>query len=72
MGPPCAGTELRGGIRASRRPDGPGTYASLRQVEHSALIGRVLAIPPRRFDKPSVSFRTGAEIDALIDVPDLS
>lgn len=47
-------------------------YASLRHPEHAALIQRVLAIPPKRFDKPIVSFLTAAEIDALIDAPDRS
>jgi site-specific recombinase XerD len=45
-------------------------YASLRHPEHAALIQRVLAIPPKRFDKPTVSFLTAPEIDALIDAPD--
>jgi site-specific recombinase XerD len=48
------------------------SYASLRHPEHAALIGRVLAIPPKRFDKPTVSFLAGAEIDAIIAAPDLS
>jgi site-specific recombinase XerD len=45
-------------------------YASLRHPEHAALIQRVLAIPPKRFDKPIVSFLTATEIDALIAAPD--
>jgi site-specific recombinase XerD len=45
-------------------------YASLRHPEHAALIQRVLAVPPKRFDKPIVSFLTGEEVDALIDAPD--
>jgi site-specific recombinase XerD len=48
------------------------SYAALRHPEHAALIQRVLAMPPKRFDKPSVSFLTGPEIDALIDAPDRS
>ena len=47
-------------------------YASLRHPEHAALIQRVLAIPAKRFDKPTVSFLTATEIDALIDAPDLT
>lgn len=47
-------------------------YASLRHPEHAALIQRVLAIPPKRFDKPTISFLTAPEIDALIDAPDQS
>lgn len=45
-------------------------YASLRHPEHAAVIQRVLAIPPKRFDKPIVSFLTAPEIDALIEAPD--
>lgn len=30
------------------------SHASLRHPEHAALIQRVLAIPPKRFDKPIV------------------
>jgi site-specific recombinase XerD len=45
-------------------------YASLRHPEHAALIQRVLAIPPKRFDKPIVSFLTDDEVDALVDAPD--
>lgn len=45
-------------------------YASLRHPEHAALIQRVLAIPAKRFDKPTVSFLTEAEINALLAAPD--
>ena len=48
------------------------SYASLRHPEHAALIQRVLAIPPKRVEKPIVSFLAGAEIDALMNAPDLS
>lgn len=47
-------------------------YASLRHPEHAALIQRVLAIPAKRFDKPLVAFLTTAQIDALVDAPDLT
>ena len=47
-------------------------YASLRHPEHAGLIQRVLAIPPKRFDKPDISFLGPTEIDALIDAPDRS
>ncbi len=47
-------------------------YASLCHPEHAAVIQRVLAIPPKRFDKPTVSFLGATEIDALIDAPDRS
>lgn len=46
------------------------TYAALRHPEHALLIQRVLAIPPKRFDKRIVTFLTPAEVDALIAAPD--
>jgi site-specific recombinase XerD len=48
------------------------SYAALRHPEHAQLIQRVLAIPPKRFDKRIVTFLTAAEADALIDAPDRS
>jgi site-specific recombinase XerD len=48
------------------------SYAALRHPEHALLIQRVLAIPPKRFDKRTVTFLTAAEADALIDAPDQS
>ena len=48
------------------------TYASLYHPEHAALIGRVLAIPPKRFDTQIVSFLTAPEIEALLAAPDRS
>ena len=45
-------------------------YAALRHPEHALLIQRVLAIPPKRFDKRIVTFLTATEIDALIEAPD--
>jgi len=47
-------------------------YAALRHPEHAALIQRVLAIPPKRFDRAPVSFLTEPEIDALLASPDRS
>lgn len=47
-------------------------YASLQHPEHADLIQRVLAIPPKRFDKPTVSFLDQNEISAIIDAPDLT
>jgi site-specific recombinase XerD len=47
------------------------SYAALHHPEHSLLIQRVLAIPPKRFDKRIVTFLTAAEIDALLAAPDL-
>jgi site-specific recombinase XerD len=48
------------------------SYAALRHPEHAAVIQRVLAIPPKRFDKADVSFLTPPEVDALIAAPDRS
>jgi site-specific recombinase XerD len=45
-------------------------YAALQHPEHTALIARVLAIPPKRFDKATVSFLDEAEILALLAAPD--
>jgi site-specific recombinase XerD len=47
-------------------------YAALRHPEHAATIQRVLAIPPKRFERALVTFLTEAEIDALLAAPDLS
>lgn len=46
------------------------SYAALRHPEHALLIARVLAIPPKRFDKRILTFLTAAEVDALIAAPD--
>ena len=46
------------------------SYAALRHPEHALLIQRVLAIPPKRFEKRIVTYLTPAEIDALIAAPD--
>jgi site-specific recombinase XerD len=48
------------------------SYAALRHPEHAAVVQRVLAIPPKRFDKADVSFLTPPEVDALIAAPDRS
>jgi integrase/recombinase XerD len=47
-------------------------FAAFRHPEHSWLIQRVLAIPPKRFDRALVTFLTGSEIDALLASPDRS
>lgn len=47
-------------------------FAALRHPEHAEVIQRVLAIPPKRFDRALVSFLTGAEVDALLASPDRS
>jgi len=46
------------------------SYAALRHPEHALLIQRVLAIPPKRFDKRILTFLTAPEVDALIAAPD--
>ena len=46
------------------------TYASLRHPEHAALIQRVLAIPPKRFDNRPCRSSPPSEIDALLAAPD--
>jgi site-specific recombinase XerD len=48
------------------------SYAALRHPEHALLIARVLAIPPKRFDKRLVTFLSPLEVDALLAAPDLS
>lgn len=47
-------------------------YAALRHPEHAATIGRVLAIPAKRFERTLVCFLTRAEAEALIEAPDRS
>ncbi len=46
------------------------SYAALRHPEHALLIQRVLAIPPKRFDKRIVEFLNDSEVDALLAAPD--
>ncbi len=45
-------------------------FAALRHPEHAAVIARVIAIPPKRFDHAIISFLTGEEIQALLAAPD--
>lgn len=45
-------------------------YAALQHPEHADLIARVLAIPPKRFDRATVSYLTTLEVDALLSAPD--
>ena len=47
-------------------------YATLRHPEHAASISRVLAIPPKRWDRTIVTFLTEPETDALLAAPDRS
>ena len=44
-------------------------FAAHRHPEHAALIARVLAIPPKRRDRPLVSFLEPEEADALLKAP---
>lgn len=48
------------------------SYAALRHPEHALLIQRVLAIPPKRFEKRVVSYLTAIEVDAITAAPNLS
>jgi integrase/recombinase XerD len=45
-------------------------YAALRHPEDAAVIARVLAIPPQRFDKALITYLTEEEITALLTAPD--
>jgi site-specific recombinase XerD len=45
-------------------------YAAFRHPEHAEVIQRVLAIPPKRFERRLVSFLTDTEVDALLSAPD--
>ncbi|MGH2781488.1 MAG: tyrosine-type recombinase/integrase [Thermoleophilaceae bacterium] len=45
-------------------------YAALRHPEHAAVIARVLSIPPKRFEKRTITFLTAEEAKALIESPD--
>ncbi|HEX9374207.1 MAG TPA: tyrosine-type recombinase/integrase, partial [Roseiflexaceae bacterium] len=45
-------------------------YAALHHPEHAAVIARVLAIPPKRFEKRTVTYLTSPEATALIQAPD--
>ena len=42
----------------------------MRHPEHAADIQRVLAIPPKRYDKALITYLTEAEITALLAAPD--
>ena len=47
-------------------------YAAVRHPEHAADIQRVLAIPPKRYDKALITYLTEDEITALLAAPDLA
>jgi integrase/recombinase XerD len=44
-------------------------YAALHHPDHAASIQRVLAIPPKRFDRTIVTYLTEPEIAALLGAP---
>ncbi|MFB7213575.1 tyrosine-type recombinase/integrase [Streptomyces sp. NPDC056255] len=46
------------------------SYAALQHPEHALLIQRVLDIPPKPFDKRTMTFLTSDEVDALLAAPD--
>lgn len=48
------------------------SYAAYQHPEHAELIARVLAIPPKKTQRPLVTFLTTTEINALLAVPDRS
>jgi site-specific recombinase XerD len=48
------------------------SYAALHHPEHAASIQRVLAIPPKRFERNLVTFLTDDEVDALLAACDRS
>lgn len=45
-------------------------YAAFRHPEHAAVIQRVLAIPPKRYQRNVVNWLTQPEADALLAAPD--
>jgi len=47
-------------------------FAALRHPEHAAVIARVLAIPPKRFERRLVTFLSNPEVDALLAAPSRS
>ena len=47
-------------------------YAALHVPDQSALVQRVLAIPPKRFERTAIEFLDRPEIEALVNAPDPS
>ena len=45
-------------------------FAILHHPEHAELMGRVLAIPPKRFERAIVSFLADEEVEAILAAPD--
>ena len=46
------------------------TFAALRHPEHAEMITRVLASPPKRYDRTQVTYLNRAEVAALLGAPD--
>jgi site-specific recombinase XerD len=46
------------------------SFAALRHLDHAAVIQRVMAIPPKRFDRKLVTYLTEPEAAALLAAPD--
>jgi integrase/recombinase XerD len=46
------------------------SFAALRHLDHAAVIQRVTAIPPKRFDRKLVTYLTDPEAAALLAAPD--
>ncbi len=46
------------------------SFAALRHLDHAAVIQRVTAIPPKRFDRKLVTYLTEPEAAALLAAPD--
>jgi site-specific recombinase XerD len=47
-------------------------FAALHHPEHAASIARVLAIPPKRFERGVITYLTEPEVNALLAAPDRS
>ncbi|MGH3505018.1 MAG: tyrosine-type recombinase/integrase, partial [Nocardioidaceae bacterium] len=47
-------------------------FAALNHPEHAETITRVLAIPPKRFDRALITHLSDPEVEALLAAPDMS
>ena len=47
-------------------------YAAFRHPEHSAVIARVLSIPPKRFERRTITYLTPEEVESLVGAPDVA
>jgi site-specific recombinase XerD len=45
-------------------------FAILRHPEHAELMGRILAIPPKRFERVIVTFLAEEEVEAILAAPE--